>query len=235
MHFLQRQPLALGDRFHRKSSVFHATMSKFREDSFEGSRAESFLPAVGPQSSNVVLVNLVTGTGLDNIEHFDDPSNPGLIMITPDRICMSRAFDFVCTVLFQRIERYYGSVEVGILLRRKETLREFIDFLQHSTTLDADLRKHLAKEVLNLASRVRLGLLVDNADNSESASASADVLVSYFRHHLFVKLDSIEYVSFDKMVKEAVNSEIATEIGPRHGERKLATCFAEVNNRLGYI
>jgi hypothetical protein len=57
------------------------------------------------------------------------------LVITPERTSIDNAFKFLRAALFRRIERFYESPEAALLLKRHETIHDFLTALENADCL----------------------------------------------------------------------------------------------------
>lgn len=194
---------------------------------------QAFIRELSALDADVVIVDLDAGARRDTLDIFLMPGAQGVLVVNPEKTSMDNAFKFMRAALFRKIERFYRSPEVGILLRQNETLPDFLECVMGCSEFDDALRNRIHQEVTALARGLRPKLIVNRAHNPYEARVAANIVVKYARHHLLVESDTLGYISFDKLVQEAVNSGLPFVVS--HPKHKLTQCIAEVTNRLGYI
>lgn len=183
--------------------------------------------------ADLVIVDLDAGAHLNTLDFFLMTNTNGVLVITPERTSIDNAFKFLRAALFRRIERFYQSPEVGFLLKRNETLNDFIVSIRRADCFDATVKEQLCKELMTLAHTFRPKIVVSKAANAYEAKIAANILAKFVRQHLCIEPDSLGFVYFDKCVSEAINSGVPFVIGePR---RKISGCIVDMANRLGYF
>lgn len=183
--------------------------------------------------ADVVIVDLDAGAHLNTLDFFLMTNTNGVLVITPERTSIDNAFKFLRAALFRRIERFYQSPEVGFLLKRNETLKDFLVSIRRADCFPASLKEQLCRELTALAQAFKPKIVVSKANNAYEAKIAANILTKYTRQHLSIEPDNLGFVYFDKHVSEAVNSGVPFVVGaPR---RKISGCIVDMANRLGYF
>ena len=183
--------------------------------------------------ADLIVVDLDAGAHLNTLDFFLMTNTNGVLVITPERTSIDNAFNFLLTALFRRIERFYQSPEVGFLLKRNETLNDFLISIRRADCFDTTIKEQLCRELVALARAFRPKIVVSKANNAYEAKIAANILVKYTRQHLCIEPDTLGFVYFDKCVTEAVNSGVPFVVGePR---RKISGCIVDMANRLGYF
>lgn len=183
--------------------------------------------------ADLVIVDLDAGAHLNTLDFFLMTSTNGVLVITPERTSIDNAFKFLRAALFRRIERFYQSPEVGFLLKRNESLSDFLVSIRRADCFDATVKEQLCKELTTLARTFRPKIVVSKVANAYEAKIAANILAKFTREHLSIEPDSLGFVYFDKYVSEAINSGVPFVVGePR---RKISGCIVDMANRLGYF
>lgn len=183
--------------------------------------------------ADLVIVDLDAGAHLNTLDFFLMTSSNGVLVITPERTSIDNAFKFLRAALFRRIERFYQSPEVGFLLKRNETLNDFLVSIRRADCFDLNVKEQLCKELVALAQAFRPKVVVSKATNAYEAKIAANILAKYTRQHLCIEPETLGFVYFDKYVSDAINSGVPFVIGePR---RKISGCIVDMANRLGYF
>lgn len=183
--------------------------------------------------ADLVIVDLDAGAHLNTLDFFLMTNNNGVLVITPERTSIDNAFKFLRAALFRRIERFYQSPEVGFLLKRNETLNDFLVSIRRADCFELNVKEQLCRELMTLAQAFRPKVVVSKAANAYEAKIAANILAKYTRQHLCIEPDSLGFVYFDKYVSDAINSGVPFVIGePR---RKISGCIVDMANRLGYF
>lgn len=193
----------------------------------------AFIRELRKLDADLVIIDLDAGAHLNTLDFFLLAETNGILIITPEKTSIDNAFKFLRAALFRRIERFYKSPEVAQLLKRNETLPDFIRCIQEASAFDADLKDRICGEMVALARAIRPRIVVNRARNSYEAQIAANILVKYARKHLMIDPEKLGHILFDKVVPEAVNSGIPYIVSyPRH---KVSRCIADIANRLGYM
>lgn len=188
---------------------------------------------LGKLNADLVIIDLDAGAHLNTLDFFLMTNTNGVLVITPERTSIDNAFKFLRAALFRRIERFYQSPEVGFLLKRNQTLNDFLISIRRADCFDEALKEQLCKELTNLARAFRPRIVVSKANNAYEAKIAANILTKYTRRHLSIEPEVLGFVYFDKYVSEAVNSGVPFVVGdPR---RKISGCIENMANRLGYF
>ena len=183
--------------------------------------------------ADLVIVDLDAGAHLNTLDFFLMTNTNGVLVITPERTSIDNAFKFLRAALFRRIERFYQSPEVGFLLKRNQTLNDFLVSIRRADCFPPVLKEQLCRELLALAQAFKPKIVVSKANNAYEAKIAANILTKYTRQHLSIEPDILGFVYFDKCVSEAVNAGVPFVVGePR---RKISGCIVDMANRLGYF
>ena len=183
--------------------------------------------------ADLVLVDLDAGAHLNTLDFFLMTNTNGVLVITPERTSIDNAFKFLRAALFRRIERFYRSPEVGFLLKRNETLTDFLTSIKKADCFEIAIKKQLCDEMTALARAFRPKVVVSKANNAHEAKIAANILTKFAKQHLHIEPDNLGFVYFDKYVSEAVNSGVPYVVGkPQH---KISGCIVDMANRLGYF
>ncbi len=183
--------------------------------------------------ADLVLIDLDAGAHLNTLDFFLMAAGNGIVVITPERTSIDNAFKFLRAALFRRITRFYNSTEVGMLLKRCETLPEFVECVKASEFLDADTRRQVIVEMTALARSMRPRIVVNKTANAYQAKIAANILCKYARVHLMIEPELLGHLYFDQHVSEAVNSGTPFVVG--NPKLKISACIADMANRLGYF
>jgi len=183
--------------------------------------------------ADLVLVDLDAGAHLNTLDFFLLAADSGVLVITPERTSIDNAFKFLRAALFRRVTRFYNSAEVGLLLKRCESLSEFIACVRESHALEDETREQVIEEMSALARSMRPRIVVNKAANVYEAKIAANILSKHVRQHLMIEPELLGHLYFDQHVSEAVNSGMPFVIGQPH--RKISACIADMANRLGYF
>lgn len=193
----------------------------------------AFIRELRQLDADLVIIDLDAGAHLNTLDFFLMSETNGILVITPEKTSIDNAFKFLRAALFRRIERFYQSPEVALLLKRNETLNDFIACVQASGLFSPEKRDRICGELVALARSIRPKIVVNKAANGYEARIAANILTKYARYHLKIEPEKLGYVYYDTYVSEAVNAGVPFVIG-RPG-RRISTCIADIANRLGYV
>lgn len=183
--------------------------------------------------ADLVVIDLDAGAHLNTLDFFLMNESHGVVVITPDRPSIDNAYKFLRAALFRRIERYYQSTEVGLLLKRCDNLNDFLESIRIATCMDTEMRQRLCREVVLIARAMRPKIVVNKVTNAYEAKIASNILAKYARHLLCMEPEHLGHLFFDKCVGEAVNSGVPFVVGkPR---QKISGCILDMANRLGYF
>lgn len=183
--------------------------------------------------ADLVLVDLDAGAHLNTLDFFLMTNTNGVLVITPERTSIDNAFKFLRAALFRRIERFYRSPEVGFLLKRNETLTDFLVCIKKADCFETAVKKQLCDELMALAHAFRPKVVVSKATNAHEAKIAAGILAKFARQHLCIETENLGFVYFDKYVSEAVNCGVPFVVSKPQG--KISGCIVDMANRLGYF
>ena len=183
--------------------------------------------------ADLVVVDLDAGAHLNTLDFFLLAEDSGILVITPERTSIDNAFKFLRAALFRRITRFYNSPEVGLLLKRCESLDEFVESVRNSDLLEDEIRDQVVAEVTTLAQSMCPRIVVNKANNVYEAKIAANILCKHVRQHLMIDPELLGHLYFDQHVTEAVNLSTPFVIG--QPKRKISACIADMANRLGYF
>ena len=182
--------------------------------------------------ADLVIVDLDAGSHLNTLDFFLMTQNNGVLVITPARTSIDNAFKFLRAALFRRIERFYKSPEVALLLKRNQSLNDFLRAVQSAPCFGEETRRTLSEEMLALARSMRPRIVVNKANNAYEAKIAANILAKFAREHLHIAPEQLGFLFFDKHVSEAVNSGVPFIVS--NPKRKVSNCIVEIADRLGY-
>lgn len=183
--------------------------------------------------ADVVIVDLDAGAHLNTLDFFLMSETNGVLVITPERTSIDNAFKFLRAALFRKIERFYQSQEVAVLLKRNENLREFIEAVQASEHFDDAMTKQICGELVSLARAIKPRIVVNRALNSYEAQIAANILTKLVNRNLMIQPETLGFLYFDKCVPEAVNSGVPFIVS--HPNHKVSDCIGDIANRLGFF
>ncbi len=183
--------------------------------------------------ADLIIIDLDAGAHLNTLDFFLMTETSGVLVITPERTSIDNAFKFLRAALFRRIERFYQSPEVGLLLKRNETLNDFLDCIASAPSFEEDTRVQVMEEMVALARAFRPKVVVNKATNAYEAKIAANILSKFARQYLRIEPENMGFLYFDKGVSEAVNSGVPFIVSrPR---ARVSGCIVDVANRLGYF
>ena len=183
--------------------------------------------------ADLIIVDLDAGAHLNTLDFFLMTDTNGVLVITPEKTSIDNAFTFLRAALFRKIERFYRSPEVALLLKRNESLREFIECVKTAPVFDDETRKRICGELVAIARGIRPRIVVNRARNAYEAQIAANILAKHARQLLHIEPENLGFMFFDKCVPETVNS--GTPFVVSHPQQKLSGCVADISNRLGYF
>ncbi len=183
--------------------------------------------------ADLIIVDLDAGAHLNTLDFFLLTENNGILVITPEKTSIDNAFKFLRAALFRRIERFYQSPEVALLLKRNETLTDFLDAIQVSDVFEPEVREQVCGEMTALAQSLRPKIVVNKAHNAYEAQIAANILAKYARQYLRIEPSNLGFIYFDKLVSDSVNA--GTPFVVSHPAQKVSACVADLANRLGYV
>lgn len=183
--------------------------------------------------ADLIVVDLEAGAHLNTLDFFLMTDSNGVLVITPEKTSIDNAFKFLRAALFRRIERFYQSPDLAQLLKRNESLRGFVDSVQHAEVFPRDVGQQICGEIVALARAMKPKIVVNRARNAYEAQIAANILCKHARHALLIEPEILGHMLFDNCVPETVNSGTPFIVGQPH--LKLSRCVADIANRLGYF
>ncbi|HIJ65189.1 MAG TPA: P-loop NTPase [Candidatus Hydrogenedentes bacterium] len=193
----------------------------------------AFIRELRRLDADLIIVDLDAGAHLNTLDLFLMTDTNGVLMITPEKTSIDNAFKFLRAALFRRIERFYQSPELGLLLKDNETLSEFVECVRDSDVFDEVTRQRVCRELVALAGAIKPKILVNRAHNAYEAQIAANILAKFARQHLMIETLNLGFLYFDKCVSDSVNSGIPFIVSrPRV---RVSGCIADIANRLGYV
>ncbi|MCC6154194.1 MAG: P-loop NTPase [Candidatus Hydrogenedentes bacterium] len=183
--------------------------------------------------ADLIIVDLDAGAHLNTLDFFLMTDTNGVLVITPEKTSIDNAFKFLRAALFRKIERFYQSPEVALLLKRTESLRDFIATVKTSELFDPQMRKQICGELVAIARGIRPRIVVNRARNAYEAQIAANILSKFARQNLMIEPESLGFLYFDKCVPEAINS--GTPFVVSYPKQKITACVADIANRLGFF
>ena len=183
--------------------------------------------------ADIIIVDLDAGAHLNTLDFFLLTDTNGVLVITPERTSIDNAFKFLRAALFRRIERFYQSPEVALLLKRTESLRDFLKAVRESSVFEEQQLKHVCGEMTALAKAIRPKIVVNRANNPYEAQIAANILCKCARQQLMIEPETLGFMYFDHCVSEAVNSGVPFVVG--FPKQKISACIADIATRLGFF
>lgn len=183
--------------------------------------------------ADLIIIDLDAGAHLNTLDFFLLTDTKGILVITPEKTSIDNAFKFLRAALFRKVERFYRSPDVAVLLKRNETLNDFMDCIRSSSAFDADVKDQICRELSTLARSIVPKIVVNRARNAYEAEIAANILSKYARQHLMIEPEKLGHIVFDKRVSDAVNSGVPFIVSQPH--KKVSVCVADIANRLGYV
>ena len=120
-----------------------------------------------------------------------------------------------------------------MLLKRNETLPDFIECVQSAGCFDDATKTQVCGEIVALARSLRPRIVVNKARNAYEAQIASNILAKYLRQHLRMDAEHFGFVYFDKCVSDAVNAGVPFVVS--HPKQKISVCIADMANRLGFV
>jgi flagellar biosynthesis protein FlhG len=184
-------------------------------------------------AADLIILDLDAGAHLNTLDFFLITETNGILVITPEKTSIDNAFKFVRASLFRKIERFYQSPEVAMLLKRNESLRDFVDCVRHSDLFDRPTRERICGEMIALARSVRPRVVVNRARNPYEAQIASNILGKFTRNHLLVEPEYLGFLYYDPCVPDAVNR--GTPFVVSYPKQKISECVTDIATRLGYL
>ncbi|MBI4558542.1 MAG: P-loop NTPase [Candidatus Hydrogenedentes bacterium] len=183
--------------------------------------------------ADLIVVDLDAGAHLNTLDFFLMTDTHGVLVITPEKTSIDNAFKFLRAALFRRIERFYQSAEVGMVLKRNESLSDFLASVRNAEFFEEGLRQQIVGEIMAIANAIRPRIVVNRAHNAYEAQIAANILAKYARQYLLIEPSTLGFLYFDKCVLEAVNCGVPFVVS--HPKQKISVCVSDIANRLGYL
>ncbi|GMU91807.1 MAG: hypothetical protein AMXMBFR4_08650 [Candidatus Hydrogenedentota bacterium] len=193
----------------------------------------AFIRELTQLEADLVVVDLDAGAHLNTLDFFLMSETNGILVITPEKTSIDNAFKFLRAALFRKIERFYQSPEVALLLKRNETLRGFIESVRTSPLFEEEFSKRICGEIVAIARAIRPKIVVNRARNAYEAQIAANILSKFARQQLMIETENLGVLYFDKCVPEAINS--GTPFVVSYPKQKISACIADIANRLGFF
>jgi flagellar biosynthesis protein FlhG len=193
----------------------------------------AFIRELGQLDADLIIVDLDAGAHLNTLDFFLMTDTNGVLVITPEKTSIDNAFKFLRAALFRKIERFYQSPEVALLLKRNQTMREFIDSVRGSTIFEEKTCRRVCGEIVSIARSIKPKIVVNRARNAYEAQIAANILSKLARQQLMIEPENLGFLYFDKCVPEAINCGIPFVVS--HPRQKVTACVADIANRLGYF
>lgn len=194
---------------------------------------QAFIRELNSLEADLVIVDLDAGAHLGTLDFFLITDTNGVLVITPEKTSIDNAFKFIRAALYRKIERFYQSPELAVLLKRNETLRDFVESIRTSELFEEDIRKKICGEIVAIARTLTPKVVVNRARNSYEAQIAANILARMARQQLMVECENLGFLYFDKCVPEAINAGAPFVVS--HPKQKISACVTDIANRLGYF
>ena len=184
--------------------------------------------------ADLVIVDLDAGAHLNTLDFFLIVQGNGILVITPEKTSIDNAFKFLRAALFRKISRFYQSPEINLLLKRNESLRDFIHVLQESDIFeDSQAIDDICGEMIAIAQSIKPKIVINRTVNSYEAQIACNILSKKARQELMIEPENLGYLLFDRCVPETVNSGRPFVLA--HPKRKISQCIKDITNRLGFF
>jgi flagellar biosynthesis protein FlhG len=183
--------------------------------------------------ADLIIIDLDAGAHLNTLDFFLMTDTNGVLVITPEKTSIDNAFKFLRAAVFRRIQRFYQSREVALLLKRSESLSGFLECVSQADAFDEKMREQIRDEITSLARAIRPRIVVNRARNAYEAQIAANILAKFTRQHLLVEPEKLGYLYFDRHVSDTVNSGVPIIVS--HPTLKISMCITDIANRLGYV
>lgn len=193
----------------------------------------AFIRELRQLDADLVIIDLDAGAHLNTLDFFLMTDTNGILVVTPEKTSLDNAFKFLRAALFRRIERFYRSQEVAVLLKRNESIDDFLETVQSVDGLSRETRDKICGEIVALARSIRPRIVVNKAHNAYEAQIASNILAKYCRQHLRIEPQHLGFLPFDKHVSETVNSGMPFVVG--RPQLKISQCIGDITNRLGYV
>ena len=194
---------------------------------------QAFIRELRQLQADLVIIDLDAGAHLNTLDIFLLAETNGILVLTPEKTSIDNAFKFLRAALYRRIERFYQSQDVALLLKRTETLPAFLACLSKAEAFERSTRDTLCSEILALAHSIRPHIVVNRARNSYEAQIAANIFCKHARRDLEIEPHYLGHLAFDPCVQDAINSSQPFVVS--HADSPIAGCVADVATRLGYI
>lgn len=208
------------------SGLLHVANPKFQQKA-------ALIRELKRLDADLVVLDLAAGAHYNTLDFFLVTDTNGVLVVTPEKTSIDNAFKFLRSALFRKIERFYKSPEVAMLLRRNETLREFIKCIRETEAFDLDLRRRLCGEMVALARTVKPKIVVNRVRTEYEGHTTANILMRSVKEHLMIEPEYIGHIVFDNIVPEAVNAGVPFVMS--HPRLKVSSCVSEIAHKLGYV
>lgn len=183
--------------------------------------------------ADLVILDLDAGAHYNTLDFFLLGELHSFLVITPERTSIDNAFKFLRAALFRRIERFYESPEAAMLLKRHETIHEFLEALEKADCLPDTTRETVFQEVVHLARSLKPKVVVNKAASPYEARIAFNIFSKYARQLLRIEPEQFGHLIYDHCMSEAINAGTPLVAGrPRH---PIAGSIADMTNRLGYF
>ncbi|MFP4172969.1 MAG: P-loop NTPase [Candidatus Hydrogenedentota bacterium] len=193
----------------------------------------AFMQELQSLQADLVIVDLDAGAHLNTLDFFLMTESDGVLVITPEKTSIDNAYKFLRAALFRKIERFYDSPEVGVLLKRNESLPQFLDRVRDSALFSQPVKTQIVKEIQAIARGLQPKVVVNRARKAYEAQVASNILCRMARQNLMIDPERLGFLFFDKRVSEAVNAGIPFVVS--HPRVKVSACVGDICSRLGYL
>ncbi len=193
----------------------------------------AFMRELRRLDADLVIVDLDAGAHLNTLDFFLMTDTQGVLIINPEKTSIDNAYKFLRAALFRKIERFYQAPEVAMLLKRNQTLPEFLERVSKTTVFSKATREQVCGEIVALARALKPKIVVNRAHTPYEAQVAANILCKLANQDLMIRPDRLGFLFFDRHVTEAVNSGVPFVVS--HPKLKISSCVGDIANRLGYL
>jgi len=183
--------------------------------------------------ADLIIVDLDAGAHLNTLDFYLMTDTNGILVLTPEKTSIDNAYKFLRASLFRRVERFYQSPELALLLKRIESLREFLECVKTSSTFDGETKESVCSELVALARAMKPKIVVNRARNAYEAQIAANIFSKHARQNLLIEPENLGYMVFDNRVSETINSGMPLVVS--YPKLKISQCIADLASRLGYF
>lgn len=183
--------------------------------------------------ADLVILDLDAGAHYNTLDFFLLGEAHSFLVITPERTSIDNAFKFLRAALFRRIERFYDSPEAALLLKRHETIHEFLEALGRADFLPDETRETVFHEIVHLAKTLKPKVVVNKATSHYESRIAYNIFTKFARQLLRIEPEHFGHLLQDNCMSDAINAGVPLVAErPRH---PIALSIADMTNRLGYF